>query len=240
MLRMLRIIGIVMFALLVGYAANSLYTMYGDGRLFEQYNSQRKASTTILAVSLIALGTLGSVEVRRLSRSTKQRYGQRRYTEQSDAGSENVSSSNIYAAAPAVDEWQDRRVSRSKSRSYRRPLPPMHEIWMKVLRILSFSIPVLYGVVFSLLYTKSIVHLPNEWIYPVICCSYVLTAVVAAVGIFKKKTWGLSVGYLLAILNLVIFPVGTAVGLLLLVCLVGASDAFVKVPRPRKKMSSFG
>ena len=46
-MRVLRIAGIIAFALIIGYATNSLYKMYEVGSLFESYNSQRAEDRSI-------------------------------------------------------------------------------------------------------------------------------------------------------------------------------------------------
>ncbi len=240
MLRTLRIVGIVVFALMLGYAANTLYKMYAAGSLLEQYNSDRKAGITLMVLSVFALGALGAFEFRGLKNRQQYRYGQRRYMD-GEPGKRAVEvPSNIYSAPQSVDEWQGHRVSRGKPRHRQKPLPEMHEVWLKVLRILSMVLPLLYFVGFLVLYSKGMAPNGYGWLYPAIGASYVLIAVIAAFGILRRKPWGLSVGYVLAILNLVFFPVGTAIGLLLLVSLVGASSALVQPSsRSRKRTHSF-
>ncbi len=68
MLRMLRILGIVVFASMIGFSANSLRKMHESGELLDKYNSQRKADITLLGVSFLAISALGYFEVSRVRR----------------------------------------------------------------------------------------------------------------------------------------------------------------------------
>ena len=59
MLRVLRILGIVVFAVIVGISANNLWDMHQTGELTERYNSARKANVTMLVFSIMAVVGLG-------------------------------------------------------------------------------------------------------------------------------------------------------------------------------------
>lgn len=239
MLRILRIAGIIVFALVLGYAAHSLQKMYKSGRLFEQYNSERKAGITMLAFSMIALGTLGSFEMRNLRKYAKmRRYGDRRYADADSSKVDDKVNTSIYDTPRSVDDWQNRRLARNRPRRHK-PAQELPETWMKVLRIVCTTLPVAYLAIFAVLYIQGIGQSAAKWIYPSLCVSYCLVAVVVAIGVCLRKRWGLSTGYLLAILNLVIFPVGTAIGLVLLICLVGASTAFVHSSKPQSRVHGF-
>ncbi len=237
MLRMLRVIGIIVFALIVGYSANSLYTMYESRRLFEPYNSQRKADITLFAVSITALLSLGSYEVRRLGNSSRdRRYGERRYTDEMIRESESGNVSNIYSTPETRDEWQGKRRSSSRSHKFKyRPARDLPAIWMGLLQIICIVLPLIYAGIFSVLYGQGLGNTLGMWLFSTLSSVFILIPIISAIGIFQKKTWGLSLGYLLAVLNLIVFPIGTAIGLLLLIALVGASSVFSAEPKPRSR-----
>ena len=242
MLRVIRLLGIVVFSLVFGYSANVLYRMYESGRLFEQYNSQRKANITLLAFSMIALGSLGAFELRGLRRKSEmRRYGDKRYTDQgpSPTSVTRRAVSNIYDAPQTIDDWQGQKTARSSPRKHR-PASDMSESWLTALRIACGVLPFAAILGFVMLYRHGFGQTLAPWIIPALCSGYILVAATAAAGVFLRRTWGLSAGYLLAILNLVLFPVGTAIGLLLLTCLVGSSPGFAqRSTRSRQSMRGF-
>lgn len=240
MMRMLRVIGIIVFAIMLSISARSLWKMQAVGNLFDSYNSSRKASVTLCAVSLLALAALVSFETRRLGKSTGiRRFGEKRYTDELEE-SKVANASSIYASPKSVDEWQGRKVVASRSRNGRnkaaRNLPGTCRC---VLRISCLILPLAYVALFSLLYAHEAAG-PSlgAWIYVLPCACLVLVAAITEVGVCMNKRWGLSMGYLLSILNLVIFPLGTAIGLLLLITLVMASPAF-ESSRARRKVRAF-
>ncbi len=224
-MRMLRIIAILVFALLFGFSAHSLRKMQETGQLFERYNSQRKSSITLFGTSMIALLFLSAFEVGRLKKeSAVRRYGERRYTDD-PADDEPPKTACIYSSRKSVDEWPARRVSGVRTRN-RRPARNLAETWLVMLRVVCLLIPCVNVVLFSMLYVNSTGTPDEQWIIPTMSSVFVMVAVVAAIGIFTRKGWGLSLGYLTAIINLILFPIGTAMGLFLLISLVGASPAF--------------
>lgn len=226
MLKVVRITAIVVFAIVVAFSAHSLSRMYSNGRLFDDYNSQRKSSITLLAVSILALFSLGSFELSQSRKSSRPRdYGGRDYRKDEANRLEGQDPSSIYAAPKTVDAWKGKRIVSSGNRRHR-PVRELHETWMVLLRIACSVLPLVYIGVFGFLYMHGIGGSLEKWVYPTLCSMLILIAVLTAIGVFRRKTWGLSMGYLLSILNLVIFPIGTAMGLLLLIGLVGATPAF--------------
>ncbi len=240
MLRIVRIFAIIVFALLLGFSANALGKMYQSGTLLERYNSERKSSVTLATLSVLALVSLGAFEMRKMGKvSEKHRYGERRYTK--DQGpAENVNPSSIYASRTTVDEWKGKRISSSRSSRRRsEPVRYLPEVWMAILRFFCLILPLAYTALFAMLYMRGFGKSIGPWAFSGICSAFLTLNIVVAIGVFLKKTWGLSLGYLLAILNLVIFPVGTALGLILLILLVGASSLFSAPSRSRGQMRSF-
>jgi len=243
MLSVIRLVGIVIFAVILGLAANSLREMHDDGTLFNQYNSERKSSITLLAVSVVALVSLGSFEMKEMGKhNTSKRFGDRRYTESKTEEVAPIKTSSIYAAPQSVDEWKERRISASPSRRHRHKVAMDHpEDWLRLLQLICAALPAFYITIFAVLYAQGVGQSLGPWVFTSICACFIGLNIFTAIGVFRTKAWGLSMGYLLAILNLVIFPVGTIIGLILLISLVGSSAQFPQPARPpRGRMRSFG
>lgn len=234
MLRFLRIVGIVVFASLIGFTANSLWKMYEMGELLERYNSAPKANLTLLIFSVIALGTLGYFEVFRVRRLSPRRgYGKPRTRSEIDHESNGLNSASIYATAQTDDVWKIRRSRGSRpSRAARIPHHKKKErsesgmIWVRLLQMFCIVLSVLYLVLLSLNLMKR--H-EDAWVailLPTAFGSLFILSIAATAGIFRKKVWGMMLGYTLAVCNLLIFPYGTALGLILMMGLVGSSSVF--------------
>jgi len=232
MLRLLRIVGILFFAALIGSTAAQLRELYKAGTLFEQYNSQRKADITLLAVSICGLATLSAFEIfRSRRRSVRRSFVSMNKGEQSVVGG--LGENNIYDAPETVDKWQGRSVRIPKSRH--RQVPEMTGLWMGVLRIYCLVLPVLY------LYTLVnylFFWLPSgagNWFLSFLFPVLFLGAALTSAGILRKKTWGINIGYVMAIFHLLIFPLGTAVGLVMLFGLLGVASEFAIPERKRRR-----
>lgn len=234
MLRFLRIIGIVVFACLIGFSANSLWQMHETGELLEQYNSAPKADLTLLIFSVIALSALGYFEISRVRRLSQRRgYGESRIRKETEKEVDGLDSTSIYATPQTDNVWKIRRSRSSRSpRAARIPHRKQKQrgeagmIWMRFLQLICVVLPVIYLVLLSLNLMSA--H-EDAWIallLPVAFGILFILSTVATVGIFGKKTWGMMLGYALAVCNLLIFPYGTAVGLILMMALVGASAVF--------------
>jgi len=223
MLRIWRIAGIVVFALLVGLAASSLR---GDEDAI-----RFQADIALLAVSLPAFAVLGIFEltrVRRLERRRrKHRFGghpsEEVLAEEFDPGS-----ADIYAMPKTLEDWKGGRHSRSSGTRHRRG-KKMKSVWMSALQVFCVAIPLVHmGLLLA--------HLPwdgtkgaGTWTMPFVFLALFLFSVAVAVGVFSMRLWGLVLGYLLVLGNLLLFPYGTAMGLLLLLCLVGSSPIFFAI-----------
>ena len=237
MLRTLRIIGIVVFALLVGTSANSLRELHETGTLFEQYNSARKTNVTLLAFSLFSVGVLGYFELSRVRRvANRQRYGRSSRDAEEEEVVSGLDTASIYAAPETLDGWQGRRTRGSKSR-HKEPME-MVTVWMGLLRICCFILPVLYAALLVLSLMNADPENAVAWLIPTLFASLTLLSLVAASGLLAKKGWGMTLGYLLAICNLLVFPFGTALGLFLLMGLVGSTSLFATTSREHRRKSS--
>ena len=222
-MRVLRIAGIIAFALIIGYAANSLYTMYEAGSLFEGYNSQRADKIALLAISFLSMGVLGYIEVRGVRKEPEDYgFGGTHYREDPGEVIEGKLAC-IYTAPKTVDPWQGRREI--ESRNYN-PSKVAYEHWLDVVRVFCAILPFAYMVVCTSIWMSGNPHGQEYWVLPTLFSSLSLLSLIVAIGVFCMKKWGHSLGYLLAIINLVIFPYGTVIGLLLLIGLVGAAPAF--------------
>lgn len=237
MLRGLRILGIIVFALLVAFAAHTLKSMYESGALMDRYNHGRKANITLLAISVVAVGALGWFELLSMRRRLIRRaYGERRYTDKEEEGVEGLDSTSIYAAPETRDEWKVRRASRPRNRRPRMAdLRDQASIWLGLTRLCCVIMPILYLSLMGYHMTHMDPTQEAAWLVPTGLGVLGTFSLVVAMGVFRLKTWGLSSGYVLAICNLVIFPYGTALGLFLLIGLVGSSSEFVLSQRNKRK-----
>ena len=223
-MRVLRIAAIIVFAVIIGYAANSLYTMYESGSLFDSYNSQRTDKIALLAISLLSMGVLGYIEMMGLRNEPEYRgFGGKHYREERGEVIEGKEVTSIYTAPKTVDPWQGRREI--ESRRYNRS-KEAYEYWLDVVRVFCAILPFAYMVVCVAIWMSGNPHGQEYWVLPTLFSSLALISLIVAIGVFCMKKWGLALGYLLAVMNLVIFPYGTVIGLLLLIGLVGAAPAF--------------
>ena len=223
-MRVLRIAGIIAFALIIGYAANSLFNMYAAGSLFESYNSQRADKIALLAISFLSMGVLGYIEVMgSRSEQADRGFGGKHYREDRGEVIEGKQVTSIYTAPKNLDPWQGRREI--ESRRYN-PSKEAYENWLDVVRVFCAILPFTYMMVSVSIWMSGNPRGQEYWVLPTLFSTLALLSLLVAVGVFRMKKWGLSLGYLLAISNLIIFPYGTVVGLLLLIGLVGASPAF--------------
>ncbi len=232
MLRALRVIGILVFALLVGFSAYRIQQLYASGRLFEQYNSERRANITLLAVSVIGLGVLGFFELTREKR-LRTRKGFSPADISDEPVDDGLDTANIYSAPETLDKWQGRRIRTSTLRHHESR--EIGKFWIGLLRTITFSTPVVYILLLVACLTGRV---PVAGNMPVLCGmgGFMLAlSLVSAVGIMRKKAWGRTVGYAIAIIHLLFFPVGTAAGLILLMGLVGAASLFSLSPREQRQ-----
>jgi hypothetical protein len=228
----LRKSGVLFFAVLIGAAANHLQHMYVSGTLFERFNYGRKASLTILTVSLLGLITLVYFEfIRSKRRSKRQGFGSINVSE--PPSMDGLGATCIYSTPDTLDQFEDRPPRSSTSRN--RDWLKISSLWISLLRILCMVFPVVY------LYTLVdyfVFWLPSgagnlslTILFPVL----LLISVLSLSGILLRRVWGMNFGYALAIFHLLIFPIGTAVGLVMLVGLVGASTEFKSSARVRSR-----
>jgi hypothetical protein len=234
MLRIFRVAGILFFALLIGFSANNLWKMHESGELFEKYNSNRKTNITILASSIVMVGIFGAFELTRTRRMTERRgFGEAHYSEEEPVEDEVQDIANIYASPETQDVWNRRR--RSSHRPSHKQNVELANIWMGLLRFCCVIIPAYYVFKLTMLFRLGFSGQPDEWVslagFGVISvCSFIM-----ALGIGLKRMWGYTWGYLVAIMNLVVFPIGTGFGLFMLVGLVGAAPLFIVPEKKRQR-----
>lgn len=231
MLRRFRISAILLFAILIGIAVGRLQEQYKEGILWDQYNGQRKSDVTLLMVSVMSVAALVVFEKVHSKRHLKQRrFGVVTVDEESPA--ENVGSDSIYSAPEVLDQWQGRRVcAQVKPRRIFR----INGFWIGLLRI--------YCVVLPLVYLYTMVDYVIRWlptgaghlVWTIFFPVFLLLSALTSVGFFRKKSWGMNCGYAVAIFHLLIFPIGTIAGLLLLAGLVGAAPEFTRSARKHRR-----
>ncbi|MDH3982125.1 MAG: hypothetical protein OES84_04405 [Kiritimatiellaceae bacterium] len=233
MLRLLRITGIVVFAVLIGLSANTIHSMHQSGELFEQYNSRRKAHFTLLGSSAIGLCCLAYFELTRHKRLDR-RHGYHAPNSNSyDDKTDGLDSTNIYTAPKVIDEWPGRNSRSSSSRKKRHSRSLAKDkpsgsavVSLGVLRISCVLLPFAYAGFIAWKYTQVDAATEVVWLMRGFCVWLSVCSIITAIGIFLKKRWGMVFGYVLSISNLVVFPFGTGIGLLLLVGLLGAAPVF--------------
>jgi hypothetical protein len=234
MLRRIRIFGLIVFAFLMSFSAHTLIKMYQSGALFEQYNSDKKSNITLFAVSAVTVIALSGYEIRRYRRSYpiypefRPRHRPDGMSREDDANR----NSCIYSGREAFDSLPNRTTPEYLAAWGKRNLTKA-EVWMKMLRIICLVIPPVNLIIFTLLYTQKFGNPQYLWVFPSLCGVYVFFGVMAAAGIFNKRKWGLSTGYLVAVINLILFPIGTAMALFLLMSLVGSAPLFARPKRIR-------
>ena len=111
-------------------------------------------------------------------------------------------------------------------------------MWFGVLRI--------YSVVLPVVYSYTLAHYLFFWlpsgggniILTILFPSLLILSAATSYGLLKKKTLGLHCGYAIAIFHLLLFPWGTAAGLVLLVGLVGATSEFAIPARERRRKAT--
>ena len=234
MRRILCITGLLFFAVLIGDTAGRLQRLYKEGILFEQYNSQRKADITLFAVSVCGLIALGYIEFIRPRRRVERPGFASMAKAQEPAGMTGSASTNIYSAPKAIDEWQERQSSPGMPKLRNRQKWEITGLWMGVLRVCCGVLPVVYLYIFL---DYIFIWLPTgagtltlSILFPIL----MLGAVLTSVGILRKKKWGMKFGYAMAVFHLLIFPIGTAAGFVMLIGLVGAASEFDTPTRKRR------
>ena len=226
MLRIWRIVGIVVCALLVGLAVRSLFKAV----------DRSQADIAILVGSFLLVAVLGYFELAHVVRK-KRRHRRHRYAPpvEKDARAEFASgSTGIYAMPETLGDWKNERRGSHSSGSRRRG-KKVAGAWMSGLRFLCVVMPLVY--VGFLIF-----HLPwdgvtesGDWLSSSVFFALFLFSSVVGAGIFSMRVWGLVLGYLLMLCNLPLFPYGTALGLLLLLCLVGSSPVFFAIARGKHR-----
>lgn len=237
MLRVLRIAGVVVFGLLIGLTAHSLRSMHESGELFDRYNSRRRADIALIGFSSVAVLALGYFELAHIRRlSSRRRYGEyRRHRHRETA--ENVESSDIYSSSAPVDDWHGLKIRTSNS-FQQAPPKTGAGFWVVYLRIISLVLPCLYTVLLVLNLRAPQDDPLLAVLMPSVFGVLLLLALITALGVFRKKTWGITVGYVLSVCNLVIFPYGTATGMFLILGLAGAAQTFVAASAEKHKHHS--
>jgi hypothetical protein len=234
MLRTVRIIGVVVFSILVGLSANRLHRLYSAGELFEQYNSERKANVTLLVFSVGGLVALGYLE-HLLKKRKQTRHGYVSMKVEEHSALKDAARTSIYSAPETIDEWEPRRTRSSRTRP--RSEFEMIDLWMRIVRICCVIFPVIY----LYLLVEYFVHwvprgLGNLWVSVLVLLLFSLS-VITSIGFFRRKLWGIHCGYAIAVFHLLIFPIGTAVGLLMLVALAGVASEFSAEDRKRRRQA---
>jgi len=225
----------IAFAWLVGVGAGELIKMYRDGELFDRYNSDRKRNITMLAVSLSALTGLGYYELSRIRIRSRFNFDFNPYRKDEERVRPGPVSSSIYDAPVTKEDWDGNELRVSNLDEIVRRESP--EIWMGWLRVCCMLIPIIYSGLFVIGLVKYMTSMEAVWLLSSVYILIFVFSIATAVGVFKKAPWGMNMGFLLAIGNLVVFPYGTIMGLFLITGLVGAKSLFAEEKRIRRKIA---
>jgi hypothetical protein len=238
MVRLLYISGMVFFTVLIGDSAHRLYAHYQAGTLSDPYNSERKAAITLLAVASCGLGALCLAEMFRLNRrGSRTSLTAFLNKEDPEPVAEEPGSTSIYSAPDVVDKWEERtpRLTLEKSSRGQRGLSlEFTDLWMSILRVYCGVLPVIYTYV---LLNYLFLWLPSgagNLFLTVMLPVLFLGSWLTAIGLIRKQPWGVKWGFSMAIFLLLIFPLGTAAGFILLISLMGATSEF-ELPRRRRR-----
>lgn len=232
MTRTLRFLGVVAFAFLFGLSANVLKGMYDSGQLFETYNSDRKAYITLLCFSFIGFSSLLALELALVRRKKSgRRFGEVFHQKTQKDCAENFG--DIYAGHK-TDENQPSKRSRS-SRSYPGSKTKTADHWQLVLRTSCLIVPFLYTFVYINHAVRARSGYTVDWMDLGIFTSLIAFSAATVVGVHRKKLWGYVFAYVLVMLNLLLFPVGTMLGLVMLLALSGTTTFFDDARRVWKK-----
>jgi hypothetical protein len=232
---MLKIIGVVVFSVLIGVAANRLLSLYSSGELFDQYNSQRKTNITLLIFSMIGLATLGYFEYLKAKLRHKRRGYVPMKVEERKPLPEDPKVASIYSAPDTLDKWDGRKTRNSRSRHS--DGFEMTHLWMRVLRIYCAVLPVIYLYALVEYLVNWLPYGMGNLFLTVLLITLFVLSVMTSVGVLRKRLWGVHYGYAIAIFNLLIFPIGTAAGLIMLVALAGVAPEFLAEARTRRRQA---
>jgi hypothetical protein len=229
----MRLVGIIVFAFILGLSAHSLRSMHESGQLFARYNYQRRAHITLTGTSVFMLGFLGFFELTRSRRHAHRRkYGERRYPQEHVVKGQH--SSNIYSASEnRIDDWNPRRTRSSRSRHHD-PLSGAAK-WMSLLRLTCFTMPFIFAFIYLQHLSHPLVVQVESWIHVLVWACLTAFSVLTACGVCRKKMWGLFCGYIQSVISLLFFPVGTMTGMFLLLGLVGSMPLFTESARDRRQ-----
>lgn len=142
--------------------------------------------------------------------------------------------SNIYSSPETHGKWHGYRVRSSELEHCE--TRDGRIFWLVLVRIVSFLIPLgcIFLLVAGLMGWMPMAGNRAVLLYGVTSFMFVLS-LVSALGMVGKKGWGRPSGYAVAILLLLVFPLGTLVGLILLVGVSGAGSLLCASPREQRR-----
>lgn len=232
MLRVLRVLGIIFFAGLIAWSAYSIRSMYRSGELFEDYSTAGRGHVALLVFSALGFSGLGYLEII-LSAKTAKRFGQRRPVTNSDDEDEGIDTANIYSAPKSIDDWASKQRKTKPKRAT--TLVEFSKVWLGILKFSGFILPLVYSGLLIEQWAVSDGQIAVDWLIRGYLIWMIVCSTCSVFGILDSRRWGQVCGYLLSISNLLMFPYGIGVGLILIVLLMGAGPEFNKASIERKK-----
>ncbi|MDF7807243.1 hypothetical protein P4E94_07335 [Pontiellaceae bacterium B12219] len=238
MLRSLRVIGIVVFAVLAGLSANTLKQMQESGELQEAYNSRKKANVTLLFFSVFSMGAIGFFELphsRGSRRRSHRRSGKHHRSAEWETPTDEQDMTSIYSAPKTMEKWNRNHIRPSNTK--RKEKKKTSTFWLVLLPVCSVIVTLLYlGMTvhfFMKVHDDPVVGMTLQIVFGLLS----VLSLITSLGVMQTKMWGITAGYALAVCNMLIFPVGTAFGLFLMMALMLASPGFMEQEREKRKKS---
>jgi hypothetical protein len=237
MLRSLRVIGIIVFAVLAGLSANTLKQMQENGELREAYNSRKKANATLLVFSVLSMSAIGFFELPHLGGARRRRGSSRRHHRSHDfePSREEQDTTSIYSAPKTMEKWNKNHIRTPSNHS--KPAKKSNTFWLRFFPIFCVIMTLIYlGMTvhfFLKVHDDPVVGMTLKIVFGLLSALSVITTL----GVMQTKMWGITMGYVLAVCNMLIFPVGTAFGLFLMMGLMLASSGFMEKEQEKRKKS---
>ena len=233
MWRMLRVCAILICAVVLGCSVHLLVTLHQTDRVFADYQS----NLVYILGALVLLSILIVLEVHHTRSKVYRKLRQRSRHHDSRSGESAIGRENFYSVNAPQDVWDVKRRSRNKTHSSRRADPlNVAQSRVRGIKVLGLVLPVLYlSVLVYLFFGNDGALLWNGWLAITFYSALFGVAAIFAIGAWLEQEWTITCGYLLAVLNMGFFPVGTVAGLVLVVVMIGATSSFAHLTYERKR-----
>jgi hypothetical protein len=185
---------------------------------------------TLLVFSVIGFGLIGFLEIHLLRQRRSRQVGLP-VSRTGDPLQDGANTASIYSAPKTLEKWKGHR--KRSSRPSHLKFGKAAKFWLGLLQIISFATPLVYTLLFAACLAGWM-----GW-SSALCGMFgfmLVLSLVSVAGIVRGEAWGLVAGFAIAIIHLLVFPAGTAAGLILLAGLVGATPWFLLSPREQRRV----